>query len=117
MAMVESEKANITPKQKKVAEMLADFCEPMTYSEIIEESKISKATFNKWIGDRNFTEYTNSLVEKYTDIELCQVYKALCKKAKSGDVSAMKLFFEMKGKYKNQVEFSGDITFIDDVNE
>lgn len=107
----------VTAKQMQVAQMLANPDETLTKREISEACNISRATLYNWLADENFNKYLDSIIYKYTDAEVAEVWKSLCRKAKNGDVNAIKLFFEMKGKYKNQVELSGNITFIDDVNE
>lgn len=97
--------------------MLANPDENLTKCEIAEKCKIARATLYKWLRDADFVDYLNKLIDDYTDSQTAEMWKALCNRAKKGDVQAIKLFFELKGKYKNQVEMSGNITFIDDVNE
>ena len=110
-------KTKLTAKQMQVAEMLANPNESKTKCEIVKECDIARSTLYKWLTDDDFLDYVNKLVDRYTSGELSEVWRALCSKAISGDVQAIKLFFELKGKFKNQVELSGNITFIDDVNE
>ena len=110
-------RTKLTAKQMQVAEMLANPNEAKTKCEIVNECGIARSTLYKWLIDDDFVDYVNKLVDRYTSGELSEVWRALCNRAKTGDVQAIKLFFELKGKYKNQVELSGNITFIDDVNE
>ena len=56
-----------------------------------------------WIGDDNFRSYVDELIDKYTDSELSRVWKALMKLIDKGDFQAIKLYFELKGKYKDTV--------------
>ena len=88
-----------TGKRKKVAEMLAnpDFTGTMT--ELIENVGVPRTTFYRWLEDEQYIEYINSLVERYTDSELAAVWKALVRECRKGNVQAIKLFFELKGKY------------------
>jgi hypothetical protein len=55
---------------------------------------------------KSFVDYVNSLIDQYTDAELSRVWKALSLKAASGDTQAIKLFFEMKGKYREVKEIN-----------
>jgi hypothetical protein len=55
--------------------------------------------------DSRFLDYLNSQIDKYTDSEIAEVWKALVTKAKRGDISAIKLFFEMKGMYLEKKKF------------
>lgn len=105
------------PKQVKCAEMLANPSVDLNKTEIINEVGISRDTFYTWLKKKEFTDYVASLVDKYTDSELSSVWKALIRKCESGDVSAIKLFFELKGKYKNTVDLTGTVMFVDDVVE
>jgi len=90
----------------KAAEMLAD---PTikTKKEIHESLPISEATLYSWLKEQEFIDMVNNKVDKYTDRELPEVWSALVKEAKSGNTNAIKLYFEMKNKYKDRKELSG----------
>ena len=109
----------LKPKQIKVAEMLANPRYGLKDSEIIEACDVSHTTFYRWIRENDeFNAYVNKLIDKYTDAELAAVWKALIRKCKIGDVQAIKLFFELKGKYSQNVNVSGSgvqIQIIDDI--
>ena len=104
-------------KQLEVAEMLADPSVEMTKKQICEEADVSRTAFYEWLKKKEFVDYVASLIDKYTDSELSTVWKALIRKCEQGDVSAIKLFFELKGKYKQSVDLTGTVTFVDDVVE
>lgn len=114
---------NPTDEQVRMAQILADPSEQGTITEKCEKAGVSRSTFYRWMRDPNFVEYVNSLIDEYTDAELSRVWAALTRKAIEGDIQAIKLFFEMKGKYKEkkEIEHSGTIQFIsatpDVVNE
>lgn len=107
-------KTGLSETQIKMAEMLADpECGSRTISEICEEIGINRSTYYKyWRNSENFRNYVNELIEKYTDSELAAVWRALIGRCMDGDISAIKLFFEMKGKYKQQVQLDGGVVFI-----
>ena len=107
----------LTKKQLEVAELLANPSVEKNKTEICDEAGVSRTSFYEWLKKKEFTDYVASLVDKYTDSELSGVWKALIRKCESGDVSAIKLFFEMKGKYKQSVDLTGTVTFVDDVSE
>lgn len=75
----------------------------------MKEAGVSRTRFYEWMKDQRFIDYMNSQIDKYTDSELADVWKALLRKCKMGDISAIKLFFEMKGLYseKKKVELTG----------
>jgi acyl-CoA-binding protein len=100
----------LTGKQIEVAQILADPSETRTIKAICESIKLPRRTFYNWVGRKEFVDFVNGLIEKYTDAELAGVWGALARKAKTGDTHAMKLFFELKGKYKQVQEVNHNIS-------
>ena len=91
----------LTGKKRKAAEMLTNPDFDGNISKLCnEELKIARSTFYRWFDDMDFVGYVEYLIEKYTDSELANVWKALTNKAKSGSTDAIKLYFELRGKYK-----------------
>ena len=88
----------------KAAEMLAN-PEIRTKKEVWKQVDIAESTLYNWMKDKDFIELVNKKVEKYTDQALPEVWAALIDKATSGDTQAIKLFFEMKDKYRDRKEF------------
>ena len=100
-------------KRRKMAEKLASPEFNGNISELCREFGVARSTLYRWLDDSNFTGYLEWLVEKYTDSELANAWKALVKKANGGNVEALKLFFELKGKYKQTVDINGgSVVFI-----
>ena len=93
-----------TGKKLKAAEMLAnpDFSGSIT--ELLETVGVPRTTFYRWLDDPKYLSYINSIIERYTDSELGPVWKALVNQCKKGNVQAMKLFFELKGKYTANIK-------------
>lgn len=114
MRTKQDKNTGLSPKQQQMAEMLANpENEHNTISAICEELGISRNTYySNWLKDKNFTAYVNELVERYTDSELASVWRVLIDKCLEGNVNAIKLFFELKGKYKQQVQLDGGVVFI-----
>lgn len=96
-------------RQIKMVEFLVDPDDKRSKREKIADIGVSPTTFYEWMKDKRFVDYMNSQLTKYTDGELSEVWKALMRKCKMGDISAIKLFFEMKGMYseKKKVELAG----------
>lgn len=92
--------------KEQAAEMLAD-PSITTDQEIIDSIDVSRGTFYRWKNDQEFIDLVNSKIDKYTDRETAKVWKALIKEAQKGDPRSVKLFFEMKGKYKDRKEITG----------
>lgn len=97
-------------KQIALAHLLVNPESRGTKEKKAEEAGVTYKTLWVWMKDPNFVAYLNRLIHQYTDAEIAEVWKALIRKAKIGDVSAIKLFFEMKGMYKEQkkVEHTGE---------
>ena len=87
----------------KAAEMLAD---PTVSSKrkVYETLNIPESTFYDWMNKQEFIDMVNEKIDKYTDRELAEVWRSLIKEAKTGDTRAIKLFFELKGKYKQEID-------------
>lgn len=92
--------------KEKAAEMLAN-PSITTDQEIIDSIDVSRGTFYAWKNQQDFIDMVNEKINKYTDRETANVWKALIKEAKKGDPRSVKLFFEMKGKYKDRKEITG----------
>ena len=99
-------------KKRKLAEELANPENELSVTKLCEKFKISRTTFYNWQKEADFNGYIAYLIDSYTDSELANVWKALISKAKVGNTEAIKLYFELKGKYKQTVDIGGGVVFI-----
>lgn len=104
-------------KKRKFAELLVNPDNVLSISEMCKEIGVSRQTFYNWQQEADFRGYVNWLIDSYTDSELANIWKALIKKAVSGDVSAQKLYMELKNKYKQQVNLDGGVVIISGEDE
>ena len=104
-------------KRRKAAEMIVNPDFDNNISRMCDELKIARSTFYRWLDDADFNGYVNWLIEHYTNSELAAVWKSLIKQAKDGKVEAIKLFFEMKNMYRQQVDLGGGVVFISGEDE
>lgn len=95
-------KSILNSKQIKAAQMLANPEWDGNITGLCEEIGMTRATYYKWLGNSQFTDYVSQLIDKYADIELVGVWRSLLQKVKSGDMSAIKLYFELRAKNKPQ---------------
>ena len=102
----------IKGKKRKMAEMLANPEFDGNISKLCIEMGVARSTLYRWYDDSDFMSYVEWLIEKYTDSELANAWRALVKKANTGNVEALKLFFELKGKYKKEISVEGGVVFI-----
>ena len=94
----------LSAKQIKFAELLADPEDRRTRSDKIAEVGVSRSTAYRWLKDNDFLDYLNEQIDKYTDGHLSTAWRSLITQMKRGDTQAIKLFFELKGKYKQQID-------------
>lgn len=64
-----------------------------------ESIGLTERTFYRWLKDTRFIDYVNSQINKYTDAELPEMWKALINQGKRGNMAAIKMYFELKNKY------------------
>lgn len=82
-----------------------------------EEIGVSRATYYRWQEDSDYLDFVAYLIKEYTDSETANVWRATISRAKKGDTSAQKLFFELKGLYKQKVDLGGAVVFIEGENK
>lgn len=114
-----SDKLLANGKKKELAELLANPDFNGTITEMCAKVDVARSTFYKWLDEEEFTKYVNGLIDKYTDSELAAIWRALISRAKAGDTQAIKLYFELKGKYKTAVDINmnGSVQIINDIAE
>lgn len=103
---------NVRGKKRKMAELLANPECDLSVTEMCRQIGVSRQSFYIWQQERDFKGYVEWLIENYTDSELANAWRALVKKANTGNVEALKLFFELKGKYKQEIAIDGGVVFI-----
>lgn len=98
-----SDKTGLNRKQVRAAEMLSNPDFDGTITQLCREVGVARSTLYDWLNKDEFRKYIDNLIEKYTDSELSRVWKKLMKRIDDGDIAAIKLYFELKGKYKQGV--------------
>lgn len=93
----------INKKQQEVAEKLVDPEFKGTITELCKLCDVPRRTFYNWRNNPDFCRYVDELIEKYTDSELAAVWKALIRACLCGNVQAIRLFFELKNKFKENI--------------
>lgn len=112
-----SNSGRLTGKKLKMAQLLTDPEQKMTVTEMCYVVGIARSTFYQWMDSEEFRTQLDRMIDQYTDGELANVWKALIRKATLGDVNAIKLYFEMKGRYKQELDISGGVVFISGEDE
>lgn len=66
--------------------------------EILVEQGVSPGTFFSWLEDPGFSAYLRQQTRARTDAAILSAWKALLRGVERGETSAIKLFFELKGR-------------------
>lgn len=98
-----SNKSKYFGKKKMMADLLINPDFNGTVTELCGQVGVARSTFYDWMKDPDYLNYIQSLIDSFTDSELVSVWKALVSECKKGNVAAIKLFFELKGKYETKV--------------
>ena len=96
---------------KKCAERLISNEFDGNISRLCDELSIARSTFYRWYDKKEFRQYINFLIDRYTETELFEIWKAIIETAKKGSPQALKLFFELKNLQSKSIEESG-VVFI-----
>lgn len=101
----------ITAKMKKCAERIISNEFDGNISKLCEELGIARSTFYRWYDKKEFKAYINFLIDRYTETELFEIWKAIIETAKKGSPQALKLFFDLKNLQSKNIQ-SGGVVFI-----
>ena len=108
----------LKPKQRKVAEALCNPENDMTITELCREFKISRQTFYNWQSDSDFKSYIEWLIKNFTDSALPRAWKEVIKKVEAGSMDAIRMLFEIKGVYQNEINVKGNgVTIINNIGD
>ncbi len=102
---------SISPKMKRCAERLISSEFDGNISRLCDELNIARSTFYRWYDKKEFRQYINVLIDRYTETELFEIWKAIIETAKKGSPQALKLFFDLKNLQSKNAE-SGGVVFI-----
>lgn len=66
--------------------------------EILAGYGVTEEEFTQWVMDGRFTEYAASLARGFAEADAPYVWTSLLNTAKSGNIPAIKLYFEIRNK-------------------
>lgn len=106
----------LNSKQKKAAEFLIADSFDMDLTGICEKIGISINTFIQWLETDEFCGYIENLTGKAVIENFPAVWKSLLEQCKKGNVQAIKLYFELKDKYKQDTDTAAKlVNILDDI--
>lgn len=106
------ENFNINANMRRCAERLISSEFDGNISKLCEELGIARSTFYRWYDKKEFKEYIQFLINRYTETELFSIWKAIIETAKKGSPQALKLFFDLKSLYTKNNDAEGGVVFI-----
>lgn len=97
-------KSYLEPIQLAVANSLLNLADKRSRSQKLKDFSVSPATFNNWKKNPVFNAYLRERSEALLGDAIPDVHLALINSASSGDVSGMKLFYEITGRHGVQTQ-------------
>jgi hypothetical protein len=93
----------LSPKQIVLVNMLLNVGDKKSLRQKLELLKVTMVQYNAWLRDPAFHQYLTMRTEQLFNHSDHEAYKSLVEQVMNGDVTAMKLFFEMRGIYNPKV--------------
>ncbi|MBQ8371162.1 MAG: hypothetical protein IJ497_03085 [Clostridia bacterium] len=87
---------NIGKRQCDVAYAMVRSGKPV--EEILAQYAVTEEEFTEWVRDGRFSEYAASLARGFAEADAPYVWTSLLNTAKSGNIPAIKLYFEIWNK-------------------
>lgn len=92
----------LTDKQLAVAETILNPLDKRSHNRKLESLGVKPVTYNGWRSNKTFSDYMAQRAEDMFGDAMPLAKEALVRKLMAGDTAAMRLYFEMTGKYNRQ---------------
>lgn len=99
----------LTPTQLLLVNMLLNVEDKKSLRQKLELLGINMSKYQTWLRDPAFHNYLTMRTEQLFENSDHDAYKALIQAVARGDVTAMKLFFEMRGIYSPRLDINVNI--------
>lgn len=94
----------LTPQQMLLTTILLNVEDKRSLRQKLKDVNVSVVQYNSWLRDPAFHNYIRMRSEEMFKNTDSEAYRALSDAATSGDVAALKLFFEMRGIYQPRID-------------
>lgn len=106
---------NLTPQQRKAAELIAFNEEGRTYKAIAAELGVSDVTLNRWRANHDFAYLVNEFADQIMETFVAEAYKDLRKlsrgaKSDGSKLKAIELILKNRGKLRDVKEANVNVT-------
>jgi hypothetical protein len=110
----EWQKYMLTEEQLTVANVLLDITDSRSAKKKLQDLGISTATYQAYLRDPGFQNYIRARSENALSDNQHEAHLALIDRVRSGDMSAIKYYNELTGRYVQQRDAGGalDITMV-----
>lgn len=102
----------LSPLQLQLANVLLNTHDNRSEREKLESVGVSSQKYHGWLRDPAFVNYLRKRAEVMFSANDYKAFQALSAEAANGDVSALKLFFEMRGIYNPRVQVDVNIEMV-----
>lgn len=96
-AVTKSDEWKPHAKQVHLAHLLASPECKGTKDQLAEKAGVTRKTMWEWMKIPEYRKYVEDLTNQYCDMEYAEVRKAHIRRCKQGDISAIKLYHEIRG--------------------
>lgn len=96
----------LTPKQLAAVQIMFDFTDGRSDTKKLRDLGLNTQTWQNWLQDPSFQTYLRSKASNLFKLNLHEVDRALFARARSGDISAIKILYAITGHNKSSLEES-----------
>jgi hypothetical protein len=107
----------LSPIQLLVANSILDLIDQRSYKKKLQDFGISTQTYQRWLRDKNFVTYLNTMSENLLGDAQYEASLALRDKVAAGDLSAIKFYMEYTGRHDVRPESNGTTVNINNGGE
>jgi DNA-binding transcriptional MerR regulator len=109
---VNTEAKLLTPTQLALANTLLDFSDMATPAQKLKRLGVSPRQYSAWMKQKAFADYLRTRSEELFSDALPEAHAALVRNLQNGDVSSIKLFYEISGRWSSKTAGEVNIEFL-----
>lgn len=103
---------NLTPQQLALANTLMDFSDLATPAQKLKRLGVAPRQYSAWLKQKAFKEYLRNRSESLFTDAMPEAHAALIRNLQLGDVSSIKLFYEISGRWSSKTAGEVNIEFL-----
>lgn len=103
-------RGTLTPIQLIVANVMLDLTDTRNDRKKLQDLNIHGHTWNAWLRQPEFRNYLQARAESLFNASHHEAYLSLVDKVRSGDINAIKLYWEFTGKFTSKADGGAGLT-------